>query len=101
MAPPFLNFTVQLLYQFATDAAINTLLQCKAYNELGVMAFLEYHYIEYVNLAFTTVCLVSVIIVVLYGIVKIQLTKDLTSQEFLRGHKVFVDGLNVKTKLSA
>jgi hypothetical protein len=101
MAPPFLNFTVQLLYQFATDATINTLLQCKAYNELGVMAFLEYHYIEYLNLAFTTVFLVSGVAVVLYGIVKIQRTKDLTSEEFLKEHNVFVDGLNVETKLSA
>jgi hypothetical protein len=101
MAPPFLNFTIQLLYQFATDATISTLLQCKAYNELGVMTFLEYHYIEYINLSFTVVFLVSGIAVVLYGIFKVQFTKDLTSQEFLRGNKLFVEGLNIKTKLSA
>ena len=65
------------------------------------MVFIEFAYIEWVNLALSILFFVACTGICLYGMIKIQVTEDLESEEFLRGHQVFVEGLKVDSKLAA
>jgi hypothetical protein len=101
ISPTLVGFTIQLLYQFTIDASICSLLQFKAYSEVGVLEFLQFSRVEYLNLILSILFMSGCVGICFYGIRKVQITEDLSNKVFLREHSVFVDGLRVDSKLSA
>jgi hypothetical protein len=100
VAPPMKLAVIQLLYQFTTDAVICSLLQFRAYGELGFAAFSIYP-MEFLNLSLSIILITACLGVSIFSIGLIQTTGDLEAKEFQLAYSTFVSGLKVDRKVTA
>ena len=100
VAPPVKVAAIHLLYQFVIDAFISSLLQFRAYAELGFTPFAAYP-IEFLNLFLAVLFMGASLGVALFSAWLIQTTEDLEAREFQLSYSIFVDGLKVDRKVTA